>query len=156
MWSVDFAQEDEAEQILDVQKKAFSENQKHYDTLLPALREQQADVQREIGQGRVLVARQGGRVIGTARFQCHESEVEVYFLAVDPAYTHLAAGRSLLTRIEEEAIKRNVKRVVFSTGLLDAPAIEFFTRSGYRPYALQVDEDGDYDQIRFQKVLANT
>ncbi|MDI3299057.1 MAG: GNAT family N-acetyltransferase [Bacillota bacterium] len=154
MWTVEYAATDDVASILNVQRSAFEENQRRYRFPLPQLRETDEDVLRDLRDAIVLVARQGEEVIGAVRGRMDGEVCEVYDLAVDPAYAHLAVGRSLMSRIEAEALSRGATRVTLRTGLRDAPAIDFYLKLGYRPTSILRDDLTEYDQVEFVKELA--
>ncbi|MDI3317306.1 MAG: GNAT family N-acetyltransferase [Bacillota bacterium] len=154
MWTVEYATTDDVPSILNVQRSAFSENQRRYRFPLPQLRETEEDLLRDLREAVVLVARQADEVIGAVRGRLDGEVCEVYDLAVDPAYSHLAVGRSLMSRVEAEALGRGATRVVLRTGLRDAPAIDFYLKLGYRPTTVLRDDLTEYDQVEFVKVLA--
>jgi ribosomal protein S18 acetylase RimI-like enzyme len=154
LWTVEYATHDDVASILSVQRSAFEENQRRYRFPLPQLRETEEDVARDLREAVVLVARQGEEVIGAVRGRIDGEACEVYDLAVDPAYAHLAVGRSLMSRIEAEALGRGATRVRLRTGLRDAPAIDFYLKLGYRPTSVVRDDLTEYDQVEFVKELA--
>ena len=156
MWSVNFANSSDAIKVLEVQRKAFRENQKNYQVSLPALEETPEHIAEEIALGKVLIASEADEgVIGSLRFSVDREtkQAEVYYLAVDPAYAHLAVGRSLMARAEAEAISQGAVEMIAEIGLRDAPAVEFYYKLGYRPQKLIVREN-DIDLVVFTKSLA--
>ncbi|GEM_PF-5386330 len=155
MWSVTWAKKEDSQHILEVQTKAFSKNQEHYTETLPPLQENITDVEREIEAEEigVLVATQSEKVIGSVRFRSDTDYCTVYYLAVDPAYSKLSVGRSLMKRVEEEVSNKGHNKIILEVGLLDSPAIEFYIRLGYRPFELVVDHANGMDQVRFKKTL---
>jgi ribosomal protein S18 acetylase RimI-like enzyme len=154
LWTVEGARPEDAGQILEVQRRAFGPVQKHYTVALPPLREEEADVRAAIARGGVLVAREGGRVVGAARVRVEDRRAEVSHVAVLPEYAHLAVGRSLMAAAEEEAVRRGAVEVDLEVGLRDAAAIDFYLKLGYRPYVLVPDDVNGYDTLRFRRRLA--
>ena len=155
MWSIEFATADDAKGILAVQRTAFSENQSHYRFPLPAMVEGVEHIDQEIARDVVLVARQGSEVIGSVRFDVRGDECETYYLAVSPAYSNLAVGRALISRAEAEALSRGAKRMTAKPGLLDAAAIEFYMKIGYRPVQLITDPQREYEQVELEKRMVD-
>lgn len=154
MWSVRFAESPDTNKVLQVQRKAFRDYQKNYRVRLAALEETPEQIAEDIARNRVLVATDGDEVIGSLRYHVDREKLtaEVFLLAVDPAYAHLAVGRSLMARAEAEAISQQANVMLAEIGLRDAPAVEFYYRLGYRPVELRTDEH-DVDRVLFRKSL---
>ncbi|EKP94016.1 GNAT family N-acetyltransferase [Thermaerobacter subterraneus] len=159
MWSVEPAAPADAVQVLEVTRRAFRRYEGKYPVAPEPLQDDLARVQDDIGRGRVWVARNGGRVIGVVRARPlagRQEAWEIYGLAVDPEYSQLDVGTSLVRAVEDRLRPQGVRALHLQTGLRDAPAIEFWYRVGYRPYRLDADPDpaGGYDRVWFAKEFA--
>jgi ribosomal protein S18 acetylase RimI-like enzyme len=153
MWSIEAARSADTAAVLAVQRAAFADNQRRYESPLPELREGEDDVRRAIAAGGAFVARQGGEVIGAVRVRVRGETAEVSHLAVLPEYAHLAVGRSLMAAAEDAARAAGARVMVLLTGLRDAAAIEFYLKQGYRPEALLPDPATEIDLVRFRRAL---
>ncbi|GAB6875962.1 GNAT family N-acetyltransferase [Thermaerobacter litoralis] len=159
MWSVEPAAPADAADILTVTRKAFRQYEGKYPVAPEPLQDDLGRVQDDIARGRVWVARHGGRVIGAVRARPlggREEAWEIYGLAVDPEFSQLDVGTSLVRAVEDRLRGQGVRALHLQTGLRDAPAIEFWYRAGYRPYRLDPDPDpaGGYDRVWFAKSFA--
>lgn len=156
MWSVEQARDDDAASALAVTQRAFARYRDKYAVPPDPLRETIDDVLADIRRGDVWVARDGERVVGVVRARELEGarEVyEIYGLAVDPDYSQLDVGRSLVRVVEERLRGRGARAIQLRTGLRDAPAIEFWYRLDYRPFRLELDPEHGYDRVWFEKAL---
>ncbi|MEX2356340.1 MAG: GNAT family N-acetyltransferase [Thermaerobacterales bacterium] len=154
MWSVEKAVPADASEILLVQKEAFRPNQAKYSVPLPPMQETLKELQDDMEQAEVLVARESDRVIGAVRFRRRGDAFEVYRLAVNPAYSHLDVGQSLMQAVENRVRQSGESQsVILETGLRDAPAIEFYLKMDYRPSELAIDQQTGLDVVRFTKSL---
>lgn len=153
MWSVEQAREGDAEGVLAVTRRAFEQYRDKYPVPPDPLRETLEQVRADIGRGDVWVARDGDRLIGAVRARALAGAHEIYGLAVDPDYSQLAVGTSLVRTVEARLRDRGARTVHLRTGLRDAPAIEFWYRLGYRPFRLEPDPDHGYDRVWFEKSL---
>lgn len=155
MWSVEQAGEEDAGSVLAVTQRAFARYRDKYAVPPDPLRETIEHVRADIRRGDVWVARDGDRVVGAVRVRELELEGahEIYGLAVDPDYSHLDVGRSLVRMVEERLRGRGTRAIQLATGLRDAPAIEFWYRLGYRPFRLEPDPQHGYDRVWFEKSL---
>ena len=156
MWSVEPAVPADAEGVLAVTRKAFEPYRAKYPVPPDPLREDLEGIRQDIARERVWVARSGGRVIGAVRARPmagRDATYELYGLAVDPEYSQLDVGKSLVWAVEDRLRQQGVRAVHLQTGLRDAPAIEFWYRLGYRPFRLDPDPDpaGGYDRVWFAK-----
>jgi len=153
MWSVEEARAGDADGVLAVTRRAFSLYRDKYAVPPDPLRETIDEVRADIDRGDVWVARDGERVVGAVRVREREGAHEIYGLAVDPDYSRLDVGESLVRAAEERLRQRGARRIQLCTGLRDAPAIEFWYRFGYRPFRLEPDPQHGYDRVWFEKSL---
>ena len=156
VWSVEPATPADADQVWAVTQRAFRRYEAKYPVAPDPLKETPEQVRDDIARGRVWVARSGQRVIGAVRARPlggRSDAYEVYDLAVDPEFSQLDVGTSLVRALEDRLRRQGVRAVHLQTGLRDAPAIEFWYRVGYRPYRLDPDPDpaGGYDRVWFAK-----
>lgn len=146
----------DAGEVLAVTQRAFRPYQAKYPVAPEPLQDTLERVREDIDRGRVWVARSGSRVIGAVRVRPlgdRNGAWEIYGLAVDPEFSQLDVGTSLVRAVEDRLRRQGARALHLQTGLRDAPAIEFWYRVGYRPYRLEPDPDpaGGYDRVWFSK-----
>ncbi|MEV0840951.1 GNAT family N-acetyltransferase [Actinocatenispora sera] len=117
--------------VLTVQQAAFVTEALAYGAAIPPVRESVADVTAAIAAGRVLVARDGARVIGAARVSPidHGTGAEIGRLAVAPDRQGEGLGSRLLAAAEAHA--GPVERYVLVTGHRSERNLGLYRRRGY-------------------------
>lgn len=90
--------------------------------------------------GRVLVARDGARVVGHLQLVDHDPDTtEVKSLAVDPARRGAGVGGALLERAAAEARASGATTLLVATAAADTRVLRFYQRAGFR--MLRVERD---------------
>ncbi|WP_353095165.1 GNAT family N-acetyltransferase [Tissierella praeacuta] len=77
--------------------------------------------------------------------------ITVDYLFVDDAYRKNGYGSKLLTYLEEQAIRLDVKRIILNTFGFQAPA--FYEKQGYQLFGKIEPCFNDYGQYFFKKEL---
>jgi GNAT superfamily N-acetyltransferase len=77
--------------------------------------------------------------------------ITVDYLFVDDAYRKNGYGSKLLTYLEEQAIRLDVKRIILNTFGFQAPA--FYEKNGYQLFGKIEPCFSDYGQYFFKKEL---
>jgi ribosomal protein S18 acetylase RimI-like enzyme len=99
-----------------------------------------ADGARRITEAEVLVAEQGGEVVGTVTLvrpgtpyaeTSDTDELEVRMLAVDPDVRRSGAGRALMLAVLEQAAAEGFRAVVLSTQVRMTPAHRLYEGLGF-------------------------
>ena len=87
-----------------------------------------------IDQGEVLVARDGGRIVGHVQvIETGEGGVfELKSLAVRPARQSEGLGRALVAAAITRCRERNGRRLIVSTATADIGNLRFYQRQGFR------------------------
>ncbi|BCJ35058.1 hypothetical protein Athai_25610 [Actinocatenispora thailandica] len=130
----------DAGEVLTVQRAAFVTEALAYGAAIPPVRETVADLDSAIAAGRVLVARDGGRVVGAVRVTVLGAEAEVGRLAVAPDRQGEGLGGRLLAAAEEHA--GPVERYVLFAGHRSERNLALYRRRGYRETHRTVDPVG--------------
>lgn len=94
--------------------------------------------------GRVLVAREGGLVVGHLQLVATEdtAEIELKSMAVDPARRGSGIGRLLVEAAIRHAVDAGLSRMVVSTATADVGNLRFYQRCGFRMLAVERDAFG--------------
>lgn len=87
---------------------------------------------RAIGNGLVLVAREGDQPVGFAMVSRREGSLYLDQISVDPARGRKGLGRALIARVLKLARRENLKRVTLSTFRDVAWNGPFYRRLGFR------------------------
>lgn len=97
---------------------------------IPPLRETVADLQ---ASGETLWGSYAdGQLLGAAGYKAQGDLLDIYRLAVSPAYFRRGIAGTLLAHVEAEAHMAGVRGIVVSTGAANAPAVAFYERAGFR------------------------
>jgi GNAT superfamily N-acetyltransferase len=93
----------------------------------------------------VYVLRDGQQDIGLMELDFRQpNECELVFLGLTAEATGKGLGRALMNATLNRAWQRDIKRLHLHTCTLDHPsALGFYLRSGFRPYAFQVETQAD-------------
>ena len=93
----------------------------------------------------IYVAREGTNVVGWFELDFHEpGECELRFFGLVPEAIGSGTGRWLMNRVLERAWARPIKRFWLHTCTLDHPdAVEFYRRSGFRPFRREIEISDD-------------
>ncbi|WP_245272776.1 GNAT family N-acetyltransferase [Mesorhizobium sp. LNHC221B00] len=97
-----------------------------------------------IGRGEVMVAREGGRIVGHVQIiETGEGGVfELKSLAVRPARQSEGLGRALVTAAITRCRERNGQRLIVSTATADIGNLRFYQRQGFRMCRIVQDAFG--------------
>ncbi|ESY63800.1 acetyltransferase [Mesorhizobium sp. LNHC232B00] len=97
-----------------------------------------------IGRGEVMVAREGGRIVGHVQIiETGEGGVfELKSLAVRPARQSEGLGRALVTAAITRCRERNGRRLIVSTATADIGNLRFYQRQGFRMCRIVQDAFG--------------
>ncbi|RWF46376.1 MAG: GNAT family N-acetyltransferase [Mesorhizobium sp.] len=97
-----------------------------------------------IGQGEVLVARDGGRIVGHAQIiETGDGGVfELKSLAVRPARQSEGLGRALVAAAITRCRECGGRRLIVSTASADIGNLRFYQRQGFRMYRIVRDAFG--------------
>ena len=131
MTVIERAAPEDAGEILTVQRAAYvSEAQLYGDPFIPPLVESADQVRRAVEAGTVLVARDGGRVVGAVRGRMSGTTCLVGRLVVATDVQGRGIGGSLLTALHDEM----VSALAFDlfTGHLSEGNLRLYRRHGYR------------------------
>ncbi|MEO7254831.1 MAG: GNAT family N-acetyltransferase [Casimicrobium sp.] len=121
----------DAPAIYDIQMRAFAEEGRISDTLLiPPLMEEIAAIERHIRDQTVLIARDGQRIIGSARGIRDGSACMIRGVSVEPSYQGEGIGSALLAAVEQA--HPDVESFDLTTNTLVPGNVAFYERRGYR------------------------
>jgi len=122
----------DAGELLTLQRACWVQEQRaNPDLEIDAHTESLADVRAWIGDGTVLVARAGGRLVGAVRGRMHHGTWDVGRLMVAPDLQGRGLGRELLSRIEELA-PAEVTELELFTGAGSLRNQRMYRKAGYR------------------------
>jgi GNAT superfamily N-acetyltransferase len=128
---IEWAEPEEAGEILTVQRAAYvSEAQLYGDPFLPPLVESVDQIRRAVETATVLVARDGGRIVGAVRGRLSGTTCMVGRLVVAPDAQGRGVGGTLLEALHDEM----VSALAFDlfTGHLSEGNLRLYRRHGYR------------------------
>ncbi|GIH95012.1 GNAT family N-acetyltransferase [Planobispora siamensis] len=131
MTAIERAEPGDAGEILTVQRAAYvSEAQLYGDPFIPPLVESVEQVRKVVETGTVLVARDGGRVVGAVRGRLSGTTCLVGRLVVAPDMQGRGIGGALLTALHEESA--DALAFDLFTGHLSEGNLRLYRRHGYR------------------------
>ncbi len=120
-----------AQRIHDIQMRAFAEEGRLSDNLeIPPLMEDVAAVELHIRTQTVLVARDGERIVGSARGIVDGDVCTIRGVSVEPSHQGHGIGASLLRTIEEA--HPTIERFALTTNTLVPGNVLFYERRGYQ------------------------
>lgn len=123
---------EDAEQILNLQKKAFQSVAEIYGPdikpMLQTLEEMRTDIENHI----VLKAVLDGQIVGSIRAYMKNETCHIGRLFVDPALQKRGIGKSLMYAIEKEF--NQATRFELFTGFKSTKAINLYELIGYKEY----------------------
>lgn len=130
-WVITAAQEQDAGEIMTVQRAAYVSEAILYDnTRLSALSEPLEEILKSVAAGEVLVARMGSRIVGAVRGVRTGDECNVGRLVVAPDMQGRGIGAALLRAIEKHGTE-GVRRFVLHTGDRSHANISLYRKVGY-------------------------
>ena len=119
--------------MLTVQRAAYvAEAQRYSDPFLPPLTQPLSEVAEDVRAGRHMVARAGGRIVGTVRGERQGHVLHIGRLAVAPDQQGRGIGTRLLMAVEGLA-DADVTRFALFTGAESEDNLRLYERLGYRP-----------------------
>jgi PPOX class probable F420-dependent enzyme len=143
---VETAADADAPEVLASMQRAFAE---YRDTLTPpssALDETLDDVRAAMARGGAFVARDGGRVVGSARYQLRPGYTYAERVSVDRAYRGRGVGAALMRAIEDAARAAGHGEVRIGVRASLPGNLRFYEDLGYRTRASQPHPRGpDFD-----------
>lgn len=132
----------DAGELLTVQRAAFvTEAQRYDDPHLPPLREDLTGVRAAIAGQLVLVAVDGGRLVGSVRVRLEAGVGHVGRLAVAPDRQGRGTGTRLLAALEDE-LPEEVHELRLFTGADSLDTVARYERAGYVRCGQGVDDRG--------------
>lgn len=135
MISIHPAIPEEAAVIHEIQMRAFAEEGRLSDNLqIPPLIETVAAIELQIQTHTVLAAKDGERIIGSARGIVDGAVCTIRAVIVEPHYRRQGIGASLLRAVE--LLHPDVERFELTTNTLVRGNVKFYERHGYKVYEL--------------------
>ena len=103
-----------------------------------------------VGRGEVLVAREGGGIIGHVQIveAGSESVRELKSMAVRQAHQRRGVGRVLVAAAVDHCRTRNVRRLTVATAAADIGNLRFYQRQGFRFASIERDAFGTQNGYR--------
>jgi GNAT superfamily N-acetyltransferase len=130
-WVISTAVEQDAGEIMTVQRAAYVSEALLYDTTrLSALSEPIEEICASVAAGEVQVAKLGTRVVGAVRGVRGDGECRVGRLVVAPDMQGRGIGAALLRAVEERNTT-GVRRFALFTGDRSAANIRLYRKAGY-------------------------
>lgn len=130
---IELADEEDAKDILDLQKKAFlSEAALNNDYEIPPLVETYETFVQSFDEWTYLKIMDGSKLIGSVRGKLMDDTCHIGRVIVDDAYQNKGIGTKLMKAIETSFA--DVKRFELFTGTLSAKNIYLYEKLGYRKY----------------------
>jgi PPOX class probable F420-dependent enzyme len=152
---VEAATDADAPEVLASMRRAFAEYQ---DTLKPpssALDETVDDVRAAMARGGAFVARDGGRVVGSARYQFRGDHTYCERVSVDRDYRGRGVGTALMRAVEEAARTAGHAEVRIGVRASLPANLRFYEDLGYRVRGSQPHPRGpDFDMSLGKRVVS--
>jgi len=131
MWHILPATPADAQLIHDLQMRAFAQEGRLCKTTeIPPLTEDLASVDRDIRTQTVLTAREGGRIIASARGIFDGKVCSIQRVGVEPSHHGLGIGTALLRAIEQA--HPQAERFNLTTNTVVPGNVKFYERLGYQ------------------------
>lgn len=125
------AEPDDAEQILDIQKRAFAAEARAAQAWdIPPMAETLASVREDIRSACVLKAVDGGRIAGSIRGVLAGTVCGIHRLSVDQAYRGQGLGSALLAAVEQAHPQASGFELTTNAAMEEN--VRFYLRHGYR------------------------
>lgn len=134
--------------ILKIQQEAFSEYLKVYE-VSPWMKETLENVKLDATDKIILVAQEGGVLLGSVRFWTVAGVCVIRLLSVSPAHQGRGVGKALMREVERMAAAAH--KFYVCTMLRTPRNIGLFLSLGYRPESLLPNHYHKLDLICFAK-----
>jgi predicted N-acetyltransferase YhbS len=129
--AIERAEPEDAGEILTVQRAAYvSEAQLYGDPFIPPLVESADQIRRAVETATVLVARDGGRIVGAIRGRLSGTTCMVGRLVVAPDVQRRGLGGTLLAALHDEVV--SAQAFDLFTGHLSEGNLRLYRGHGYR------------------------
>jgi len=122
----------DADAVLGSMRRAFAQYRGVLQPPSSALDEQLQDVQAAMARGGAFVAREGGSIVGSARYQLREGHAYAERVAVDPGARGRGVGTALMRAIEAAARAAGHAEVWVSVRASLPENLRFYETLGYR------------------------
>jgi GNAT superfamily N-acetyltransferase len=121
--------------------------------LMPLFRlaeDSESELMAYIGRGEVLVAREGGGIIGHVQIVGTDDENarELKSMAVRQAHQRRGVGRVLVDAAIDHCRKHGVRRLIVATAAADIGNLRFYQRQGFRLLSVERDAFGPLNGYR--------
>ncbi len=148
---IELATEDDLEQILTLQKRAFYDQALIYnDFALPPLTQTIDDLRNEFKDKQIYKVRKDGRIIASIRCYIKGNILFIEKLIVDPDCQNKGIGTGILTEIEERYAS-SVDGYALFTGHKSEKNLHIYNKLGYREVRRKTIKD-DLKLIFMEKV----
>jgi predicted N-acetyltransferase YhbS len=122
------------------------------DGQVSALKETEADIEKDLAEKTVLVAVRDREIVGSVRYQMiSEDMAYLTRFAVDPNVHNSGIGKLLLSAVDQYAGKQGAKVIALHTASKMTPLVRMYYGMGY--YIKSVSEDRGYVRALFLKEL---
>lgn len=135
----------DAEDVLNITKIAFDlyAQAVRKRESISALYETLEDVQRDIHNKNVYIARIDGRIVGSVRFEILEDGIAYLSrYAVHPDVQNLGIGSLLMEKVRLECLNLNMRAITLHTASKMRHSVAFYLKNGY--YIHSISRDSDY------------
>jgi ribosomal protein S18 acetylase RimI-like enzyme len=142
---IERALEKELEDILAVQKSAFTkEAERHHNYEIPGLNQTREELSNEFNNSLVLSAKLNGIIVGSVRSSCKEGVCTISKLVVHPEYHNRGIGRKLLQSIEAESVMATscVNKFILFTAKYSFDNIGLYESEGYEKSGFEFVANG--------------
>jgi ribosomal protein S18 acetylase RimI-like enzyme len=142
---IERALEKELEDILAVQKSAFTkEAERHHNYDIPGLNQTREEISKEFISSLVLSAKLNDLVIGSVRSSCKDGVCTVSKLVVHPEYHNQGIGRKLLQSIEAESLMATpgINKFILFTAKNSFDNIGLYESEGYEKSGFEFVANG--------------
>ena len=131
---ITYADINDAQEILDLQKLAYQmEAERYNDYSLPPLTQTLQGIQNDFFKMIVLKAEVDDKIVGSVRAYAENGTCYIGRLIVHPDYMGRGIGTKLMHRIEDE-FKEDVHRFELFTGQQTAGALHIYFKMGYQEF----------------------
>lgn len=110
---------------------------------IAALYETLEDVQRDIAEKHVYIARIDGETVGSVRFAVFEEGIAYLSrFSMLPEVQNLGIGGLLLEKVKQECLSQGVRAITLHTASKMRSTVAFYLKNGY--YINSISRDSDY------------